>query len=203
MDLLTFISGLGPLIKDYSALLIFITSFIFGEEIILILSFLSANGYFPLWIVIIFCFVGRFASDSFFFLMGKLKFEKFLSKYQKHLLYEGVDKIFSRLNRKSILFTLIYTKLLFGIRGAMMFYMGHKRTSLKKTLISDMIAIIVWIIILIPVGWFAGKSFQMILSNFESFRLALVFLFGIILLLVLINIRLQKRIKDRNSQLLP
>ncbi|MFH1365166.1 MAG: hypothetical protein ABIH28_01110 [archaeon] len=203
MDILTLISGLGSLIREYSIPLILITSLIFGEEIILILSFLSANGYFPLWMVFVFCFAGRIASDFFFFLMGKLKFKKFLSRYQKNIIYESVEKIFSKLNRKSIFITLLYTKLLIGIRAAMMFYIGHKRLSIKEILISDIAAVFVWMAILVPIGWFAGKSFKRILSAFDNLQLALLFLFGLVLMLVLINNYLQRRVRSRNAQLLP
>jgi len=197
MDLLSFISGLAPLIKEHSAIFAFVTSLFLGEEIILILSFLSANGYLPLWVVFVFCFAGRVTSDFFFFLMGKLNFERFLSKYQQNTIYESVDKIFSKLNRKSTFITLLYTKFLFGLRAAMMVYIGHKGISVKKTLINDIAAVFVWLLFLIPLGWFAGSSFKMILNFFDDFKMALLFLFILVFIGVLIHTYIHKRIRER------
>ena len=202
MDLFSFISSLGPLIQNYSALFAFTTSLFLGEEIILILSFLSANGYLPLWIVFVFCFAGRIVSDFFYFALGKIKISKFLKKYENNYFYSEVNKVFSKLNRKSLFITLLYTKFLVGMRIAMMFYIGSKGVSLKKAVISDMCAVLVWLVVLIPLGWFAGSSFKMILTLFKDLRIALIFLFILIILGFFIKRDIQQRILDKKAQLL-
>ena len=199
MDLLSFILGLEPLIRSYSALFAFITSLFLGEEIILILSFLSANDYIPLWQVFVFCFVGRVISDFFFFALGKFRIATWLEKYQDRKVYIGVDKIFSKLNRKNLFVTLLYTKFLIGMRIAIMFYIGAKGGSLKKTLINDLAAVFVWLLVLIPIGWFAGSSFKLILEIFNDVRIALLFLFIIVILGFIIKNYIQKRILEKKA----
>lgn len=202
MDLLAFISGLGPLIKSHSILFTFITSLFLGEEIILILSFLSANGFLPLWVVFVFCFIGRITSDFFFFTLGKLKLANFFKKYQGRAVYDTVDMVFSKLNRRNLFVTLLYTKFLIGLRAAMMIYIGVKGVSLKKALISDIGAVFVWLLVLIPIGWFAGSSFKLILTIFDDFRIALFSLFIFIILGLIINRYVQQKILAKRNQLL-
>ena len=202
MDLLAFIMGLEPLIRSYSAIFAFVTSLFLGEEIILILSFLSANGYLPLWEVFVFCFAGRVISDFFFFALGKFKIANLLRKYQDRRIYINVEKVFSKLNRKNLFATLLYTKFLIGMRIAIMFYIGAKGDSLKKTFISDLAAVFVWLLVLIPIGWFAGSSFKLVLEVFNDLRIAILFLFILIILGFVIKNYIQKKILERRTQLL-
>ena len=202
MDLLSVISSLGPLIKDYSIIFVFATSLFLGEEIVLILSFLSANGFLPLWVVFVFCFAGRVISDFFFFLLGKLELSDFLKKYQGGKVYKKVDKVFSKLNRKSIFVTLLYTKFLVGLRAAMMVYIGIKGISIKKVIIGNAGAILVWLLVLIPIGWFAGSSFKLILIVFRDLKIAVLFLIVFAIIGFFISRYIHKKILDRRTQLL-
>jgi membrane protein DedA with SNARE-associated domain len=202
MELLDFIYGMEPLIREYSVIFTFFASLLFGEEIILIFSFLSANGYLPLWKVFVFCFLGRLLSDSFFFALGKFKIANILKKYQNHNVYADVEKVFSKIHRKNLFVTLLYTKIMIGMRIAIMFYIGSKGASLKKILISDAAAIFVWLIVLMPLGWFAGSSFKFVLDVFNDIKLTILFLIIMILFGVIINGYLRRRIIQKKAQLL-
>lgn len=197
MDLFSIILGLEPLIRNYPAIFSLFTSLFLGEEIILILSFLSANGYLSIWIVFVFCFIGRITSDFFFFTLGKLKIANKLVRYQKNFIYEGVENLFSKLNRKNTFITLLYTKFFIGIRAAMMFYMGYRGISLKRAVVSDIFAVFVWMMVLVPIGWFAGSSFKLVLNTFDDIKIAIIFLVGIILLFLIGRGYIRKKIHEK------
>jgi membrane protein DedA with SNARE-associated domain len=202
MEILDFIYGMEPLIREYNVLFTFFASLFFGEEIILIFSFLSANGYLPLWKVFVFCFLGRIFSDFFFFSLGKFKIVHILKKYQNHNLYADVEKVFSKMHRKNLFVTLLYTKVMIGMRIAIMFYIGSKSASLKKILINDAAAIFVWLIVLLPLGWFAGSSFKFILDVFNDIKLTIFFLIMLVIFGVLINGYIRRKIIQKRAQLL-
>lgn len=202
MGLLDFIYGMEPLIREYNVLFTFFASLFFGEEIILIFSFLSANGYLPLWKVFVFCFLGRILSDFFFFSLGKFKIVHILKKYQNHNVYSDVEKVFSKIHRKNLFATLLYTKVMIGMRIAIMFYIGSKGTSLKKILINDAFAIFTWLIILVPLGWFAGSSFKFIFDIFNNIKIAILFLIILVIFGFIINGYLRRRIIKKKAQLL-
>ena len=63
-----------PFLKDYGILASFLGGFITGESGILSLSFLSANGFIPVWYVLVFCTLGMYLSDFIPLTIGRFKF---------------------------------------------------------------------------------------------------------------------------------
>ena len=109
----------------YPFLLPLIGAFIGGEETIIIISALSAGGFLPFPVVIIFSFIGTMLSDWAWFLFGKY-FIVFLEKRPR--IERGIQTVSAFINRvggRRYFMGLLITKFLYGTRIIMLFYLGR------------------------------------------------------------------------------
>lgn len=158
-----------------------------GEEVIITLAFLSARGILSLWVVFVFCFAGILICDSFFFFIGKIKFLGKLKKISRlHITYKKIEKIVNKITGDKIILALFYTKFIFGTRIATLIYLGRKN-SFKKFIFADFIVGIMWMSVVVSLGWFAGASFYFIIDVFKNIQFAILFLVMFIIFLLLLK----------------
>jgi len=187
MDLVTIIENAIPLLSQYGILISFLGGFFAGEEVIATLSFLSTQGYISIWVVFIFCFIGILLCDLFFFSIGKFKLFSSFKKFERIMkISKKVDKIVSRLSKESPIRALLYTKFIFGTRIATLIYLGIKDITYKKFIKSDFIVGILWMSIVVSIGWFAGSSFRLIIKILGNIQIALGFLVLFIVIIFII-----------------
>lgn len=159
-----------------------------GEVAILTLTFLAAQGFFPLWIIFVFFWIGEVIADMIYFelgrsrALGKLKdIEMFSSIFKK------VDKFISDISRRSVFLALLYSKFVYGTRTVTVIFLGLRKSERKKFFISECIVMLLVISILTAIGWAAGKGFSLIMNNFKSIQISLTVLIVAIILLVVIR----------------
>jgi membrane protein DedA with SNARE-associated domain len=182
------------LISSYGGLASFLGGFFAGEEVIMTLSFLSANGIIPIWKVFLFSFLGIVLCDTFFYALGRMKIVQNISSFKRFAsLSKKYKSLILKLNKKGTLNLLFTTKFIFGTRILTLLYLGFRRTKLLEFFISDLIVGLFWMVIVVSLGWFSGSSFYLILNIFKNVQVALL----VIVLLILTFVGLKKWISTK------
>jgi len=199
----TFIEFIKPLLVDYGYLVSFLGGLFAGEEVVMTLAFLAANGFISIWVVLIFCFIGMFLCDIFFYGLGKLKYIQDLRRFERvHKISRKIDSFVRKLSKDSPFRALLYTKFIFGTRLITLIYLGFRKTPFKLFFISDFLVGLLWIAIVVSLGWFAGSSFKFILETFKNVQFALLFIVAFILAAWGIKVWIGKIIIKKQKQLI-
>lgn len=162
-------------------LLFYLGLFLGGDELILILSYFSALGYWniiPIFFVII---LANLSSDICWFLFGnkilmKIKWKKWkkLHKFIKNLL-----------RRKKPEFVLFISKFIYGIRIITVISLGiNSSLSLLRFIFFDILSLMPITSILIFLGYFAGKGTNYI----NVYKNIMLTIFGLFILSVFVYI---------------
>ena len=187
-------------ISQYPILSSLLVGIFTGEEVILVLAFLSAQGVLPLWVVFVFVPLGTFICDAFFFFLGRTKFVNRIKEW-KHFSkgYEKVDANVGRLTKDRHIFTLFYTKFIYGTRIATLIFLGLKGISYSQFFKYNLIITILWAMIVIPLGYFAGKGYGIILNIFRSVELGLLFILIFIIFFFIIKKWISTKLMKKQS----
>ena len=190
-------------IKSHILLLSFLFG-IAGEEFVLFLAILAGNGEMSLIPVIIGGILGTIFIDQIYFFIGRSKFIKQLdnkgsiSKATKFL-----PQFIKKFGEKNIILEIFITKFIYGTRAASIILLGTK-IHYRKFLISDIIAIVGWASLMIPLAWLSGRGIQIFLNITKG--LEKFFFIGLLLIIIyflsvkLITSRLKNKIKPVQSE---
>lgn len=181
------IEYLLPLLKTHGMLLSFIGGFITGETIIILLAFLSAIGLIPLWYVLVFCTIGMYLSDFVPFTLGRFKFWKkfYTGKMEKHA--KNIEIKFLRYTKNNLFLTLFYTKFIYGLSIPALIYLGHKKTTYRRFALYNLFVEMVFVPIVVLIGWYSGKGFTLARTIFKDIRVAIFLLIILVIILTLIR----------------
>jgi membrane protein DedA with SNARE-associated domain len=169
---------------NYSFLICLFSGLLGGIVWLLVLAGLAANGVFSVWTLIIFFYIGIVFCDIGLFKFGQIKSLSYLKKHK--LIYKGYQKVTHMLQKYSKnrdMVILFFSKFIYGSYAPLIMHFGRKGMNFKKFVISDLIINAIWMIILIPLGWFAGKGFRFFLGIENSIDWAI--LSAILLLIIL------------------
>lgn len=168
----------------------FVGAIIGGEETLIFLSVLAAQGYLTIWFVFIFFYLGVMTSDILWYFIGKSKIsdwiiqKKFISSTY---LYWG--KLLNTTTGGSNFQALLFTKFLYGLRMPAIIYIGREGMKIKPFLFYSIIVNFIWAIVITIIGWFAGKGISLATSLSNNLPLYLL-LMGITLIVFVVLIRL-------------
>src|SRR3989344_5511325 len=153
-----------------------------GEATIITLSFLSVQGYLPLWTIIIFSTLGLIISDFVLFMVGRFHFIKNIKQLEKHSkTFKKIDKIIIKWGGNNTFMVLLYTKFIYGTSIPTLIYLGMKNTPYHKFLIYNIIVNLVFMSIFMGFGILGGNSFTYLYELFNDVRFAI---FGLIVFIV-------------------
>ena len=145
-------------------------------------------GLFPLWWILIFVTLGEFISDFTIFSLAKLKlFHRFKRIEKLTRLYEKADKFIIKVSKKSTFLTILYSKFIYGTRIFTLVYLSSKKTRWKKFILSEFFILIVWMSIMVAIGWFAGTSVKQISSTFKNIEFTLLLLLILIIFIIMVK----------------
>jgi membrane protein DedA with SNARE-associated domain len=172
------------LLTSYQLIFILVGSFLFGETIIITAAFLSTKmGWSPI-VVFLLSFLGTITSDVCWFILGKyfsdnVKKSKFWkNKYPKKRAL--VRKIV--INPKT---TLFYYKFLYGFRVLSILYVAGMGMTTADFVLFNSLGTFIWLIVIISIGWFAGKGILNVLPYVSSIE---YYIFIVVLLLIAMRI---------------
>lgn len=142
-----------------------------GETVLVLGAFMAHRGYLDLPLVILTGFIVTFASDQFFFWMGRTKGSEFLEKrpYWK----PNVEKAKSLLRRNTALLFLGF-RFMYGLRTVMPFVFGMSRFDPKRFASLNFIGAAVWALVFGMSGYVFGQAVEVILEDVDKYELWII-----------------------------
>lgn len=174
-----------------------------GEWALIPFAFLSAQGVFSVFALISLSFLGTLSSDLLWFSLGKTSFIK---KIILHRYAQPTVLIFSkameRISRGSRLTSLILAKFIFGTRALFIMYIGESGLSIKKFIYYNMVAVLLWLVAVIPIGFVSGLGFSYLAGIFNNIYVDIGIVLLILFIIVIISVRVEKKLitKDLNIE---
>jgi membrane protein DedA with SNARE-associated domain len=170
-----------------------------GETVLVLAAFLAHRGYMNLPVVILIGGMVAFASDQFFFWVGRTRGSQFLNKrpaWKPH-----VEKARALLGRNASLLSLS-VRFMYGFRIAMPFVMGMSRFDPKKFFMLNLIGAFLWALTFGLAGKLIGHIMGAIFEDVKEHELMIVT--GIILVGLCVWLsRRNKKILERTNQVHP
>jgi len=148
-----------------------------GETMLTLGSFMAHRGYLNLPLVILIGWLVAFASDQFFFWMGRLKGNQFLAT--RPALKSHVEKARSLLSwNTNLLF--IGIRFMYGLRTALPFVIGMAKFDPKKFALLNLIGAFLWALTFGLAGQLIGQLMAAIFEDVKENELMITI--GIILI---------------------
>ena len=187
---------LSALILHHSAFqyLIILLGAAFGGELALFaIAFLAAQKILSLYSLIILTFLGTFSSDILWFLLGRTETaKKIISHRYASNTIAVVTEAIRRVSRGSKLLALIFAKFLVGTRIIMIMDVSKTDLVWKEFLRYDAIAVVVWLLVVIPIGFISGLGFTYLAQVFDNIYIGIGFILLIVFIVIIIQVWLEK-----------
>lgn len=198
MTRLNFINNIIAFFSGHAFLLSFVGAFFGGEETILTLSFLAGQGIMSAWLVFAGCLAGTLSSDAAWFALGRSRLaDKILGWKIFHRGYQKVENIFHKTTKGNIIIMILIGKFLYGTRIITIMYMARRKMSLARFNLYNTIIVTLWLGVIIPIGWSAGKGFSRTVNILHDFERATMVLILLLVLVYLARLAISRWLRDR------
>lgn len=149
-----------------------------GETGVMAAAFVSAQGFFPLWIVFVGSFLGMLFTDTFWFFVARSRvFGALRDRIMRNTKnYIELSKHLQRVSHGRDIIILLISKILIGTRILVILYLSNKRMSYMMFMAYNVIPTFLWGLALCLLGYAAGKGFSDIFRIYEHVALAATFL---------------------------
>ena len=131
-------------VENWGYIAVFLGSLVEGESIIFIAGFLAHEGYLSLPKIIVISFLGTLFADQTLYFMGHFYGKTILNKFPT--LQPRADRAFHLLKRYHVLFILSF-RFIYGIRIISPIVIGTSGIDIKKFVILNFIAAIIWSVV--------------------------------------------------------
>jgi membrane protein DedA with SNARE-associated domain len=133
-----------------------------GETVLVLAAFMAHRGYMDLPLVVLTGLVVAFASDQFFFWMGRTKGNEFLEK--RPAWAPNVEKAKSLLGRNTTLLFL-GVRFMYGLRTVLPFVIGMSKADPKRFAFLDFIGSFIWAVMFGTAGYLFGHFMELIFGD--------------------------------------
>jgi membrane protein DedA with SNARE-associated domain len=157
-----------------------------GETVLVLAAFMAHRGYLNLPLVILIGFVTTFASDQFFFWLGRIKGNQFLDK--KPAWKPNVEKARSLLGRNTTLLFIGF-RFMYGLRTVMPFVFGISRFDPKRFAFLNFLGAFLWALIFGVAGYLFGQVVEVILVDIDKYELWI----ALVIVLIGVSVWLYRR----------
>jgi membrane protein DedA with SNARE-associated domain len=170
-------------------ILICLLAGIMGEDYVFLMAILSGSGFMSMWNVVPFGILGVFFHDfCIYWIFRKYHGVKINQRFERKATKRGIDKwLIDWMHRKNYLVALMVSKFIFGARILTIYYITKKENKFKKFLSFDVISILFWFTIMMPLGWMAGRGFVRLLAFVRGLEKVIAVLFVIAFIYYIIN----------------
>lgn len=138
-----------------------------GETVLVLAAFMAHRGYLNLSLVILIGFLVTFASDQFFFWLGRTKGSQFLENRPSWK--QNVDKAKSLLHRNTTLLFLGF-RFMYGLRTVLPLVFGLSKFDPKRFAILNSIGAFLWATIFGLAGYVFGQVMELILVDVGKYE---------------------------------
>lgn len=139
-----------------------------GETVLVLAAFMAHRGYLALPAVILIGFVVTFASDQFFFWLGRTKGSQFLES--KPQWKPNVDKAKSLLHRNTTLLFIGF-RFMYGLRTVMPFVFGLSKFDPRRFALLNLIGAFLWALLFGVAGYMFGQMVEAVLIDVDKYEL--------------------------------
>jgi len=166
--------------STYGWLISFLAPIIGGGELgIMVVAFVAAQGYFPIWVVVLFSFLGMITTDSIWFMIMRLKLIRRAQDNSER--FQRISQKVNTLSGGRDMLILLISKILVGTRILIITYISSRRISFGKFTLYNTPPTFIWAILLCFFGWLAGKGYYNLMEIYGDVKIAITFVvvFGI------------------------
>lgn len=139
-----------------------------GETVLVLAAFMAHRGYLKLPLVILIGFLVTFASDQFFFWLGRTQGNQFIEK--KPEWKPKVEKARSFLGRNTTLLFIGF-RFMYGLRTVMPFVFGISKFDPRRFAFLNFIGAFLWALIFGIAGYMFGQIVEVILVDVDRYEL--------------------------------
>ena len=169
----------------------------FEGEMTMLSSVVAAhNGYLNLWVVVTLGFIGTFASDCFFFYLGRKRGTAWLAKRPKY--EKKANNIFQNLAKTPFLVFISY-RFLYGFRSVAPVVIGTSKITTKKFLTFSIISILIWDLTYTILGYFLSNVIMNVLNHIQHIEKYIIGGLALVAVLLVIFRFLKKHDKQIKS----
>lgn len=172
------------LLASHSILIIFLGSFFFGETVIISAAYATAQGVWSLPMVYIVAFIGTITADIIWFLGGQrlAHLTKRWARYQTQ--YEKLIVAIQKITHGRPFLIMLVIKFLYGTRILTILFLSTSHVRLRTFILFDCIGTLIWLAVMISIGWLAGKSIINIVPFLNTIEFAVT-----LVIIILVAIR--------------
>jgi membrane protein DedA with SNARE-associated domain len=174
-----------------------------GEAAMIGLAFLLAQKFFSLVPFFIVSFLGVLFTDTLWFFLGKTRMAGRIldHKYTTDTVFLITEAI-RKVSRGNHLLAMIFAKFLIGTRLVLILYVSRTNIPFKKFINANMVAILVWLLILIPIGYLSGLGFTYFSKVLNNIYVGIGFLASVFLLFIIGQMWLKKTFTKEGEEIL-
>ncbi len=144
-------------ILGYAA--VFIGLILEGDTVLFIAAFLTHQGLFDIWYLLLTVFSSVIIGDILWYIVG---YHTRDSRFWLFRWAHGIGRHFDRYLTKRPLYTIFISKFTYGVHHLILMRAGVVNISLKDFIRKDIIATLVWVAIVGGLGYFSGFSFYLL-----------------------------------------
>jgi membrane protein DedA with SNARE-associated domain len=171
---------LASLLRSYGYLAVFLGTALEGETILILAGFAAHRGYLQLPWVILFAFLGSFAGDQTFFVIGRRKGRPLVER--RPLWNARIQRAEELLQRYQLGFRFLY-----GLRNVIPFSIGLSQISFRKFFLLNAADALLWATVVGSAGYLFGSALEIFLGDLERHELKIalsICVMGIIIWLI-------------------
>jgi membrane protein DedA with SNARE-associated domain len=169
------------LVTTYGYWAILLGTFFEGETLLIVGGFIAHLGYLKLPYVMIMAFIGSFAGDQVFFILGRYKGQKILSKFKSA--QTRIYKIHDFTHRYNNLIMFGF-RFIYGIRILTPIVLGtNHKISNRRFLILNALGALIWSLTISTGGYLFGHALEILIEDIRRYQLTVIV--GIIILGIL------------------
>ena len=158
---------------SYHSWIILAGTFVFGDSIVLAASGLAAHGQWSVGSVILWSFLGTLISDTMWFKLADRTLQRIMSDPTREAAFVRMTARMDRWVGESPHHGLLFVKFLWGTRTLSIVYMASRGVSPLTFMLFDAIGTLLWLAVLVPIGFLAGQGVANLSADLTRLEYAL------------------------------
>ncbi len=194
------VEWLRTFIDNYPALqymIVYLGSAFGGEVAMVALAFLAAQELFSFVPFVIVSFIGIYSSDILWFLMGRTAWaHKFFTHKYTHSTISLIVEAVKRISKGNHFIALLLANFMLASRVILIIYVAKSELTFKKFLFYEAIASILWLVVMIGIGYVSGLGYTYLGEVFQNIYAGFGFLLIIVFIIIMVQIWLKKKFTE-------
>jgi membrane protein DedA with SNARE-associated domain len=158
--------SLEGLLVEYGYWLIFATTFVEGESVVLIAGVAAAGQHMHLPWVILAAFVGSYLGDQLWFHVGRRYGHRLLQRFPR---FQGpANRVFRLLERYDTGFILTF-RFIYGVRNVTPFALGMSTVSALRFALLNFVAAGMWAVTFAGAGYLFGHAVIAVIGDMKAY----------------------------------